>query len=48
VRDFGRKEGTDVEVRSNYAAIWTVNDRKIARAEFYPDRMEAREAAGLE
>jgi ketosteroid isomerase-like protein len=48
VRDFGRKEGTEVEVRSNYASIWTVHDGKIARAEFYPDRMEARKAVGLE
>jgi ketosteroid isomerase-like protein len=47
VRDFGRKEGSDVEVRSNYASIWTVHDGKIARAEFYPDRTEARKAAGL-
>jgi ketosteroid isomerase-like protein len=48
VRDVGRKEGTDAEVRSNYAAIWTVDDGKIARAEFYPDRMEARKAVGLD
>jgi ketosteroid isomerase-like protein len=48
VRDFGRKEGSDAEVQSNYAAIWTVRDGRIARAEFYTDRREARKAVGLE
>jgi ketosteroid isomerase-like protein len=48
VRDFGRKEGTDAEVQSNYASIWTVCGGKIARAEFYPDRTEALKAVGLE
>jgi ketosteroid isomerase-like protein len=47
VRDFGRREGTDVEVRSNNAAIWTVDDGKIARAEFYTDRSEALKDVGL-
>jgi ketosteroid isomerase-like protein len=47
VRDFGRKKGSDVEVRSNNAAIWTVRDGRIARAEFYTDRREARKAVGL-
>jgi ketosteroid isomerase-like protein len=48
VRDFGRKEGTDVEVRSSYAAIWTVHEGKIARVEFYTDRTQARKAVGLQ
>lgn len=48
VRDFGRKEESEAEVRSHYAAVWTVRDGKIARAEFYPDRRQARRAVGLE
>jgi ketosteroid isomerase-like protein len=47
VRDSGRKEGSDAEVQSNNAAIWTVHDGRIARVEFYTDRREARRAAGL-
>ena len=45
--DYGRRAGTDNEVRLFGAAIWTVTDGKIARAAFYSDRDAALEAAGL-
>jgi ketosteroid isomerase-like protein len=47
VRDFGRREGSSEEVRGNNAAIWTVRDGKVARAEFCPQRSEAFAAVGL-
>jgi hypothetical protein len=46
-RDFGRREGSMEEVRGNNAAIWTVRDQKVARAEFCPQRSEAFAAVGL-
>ena len=48
VHDFGRRAGSTEEVRGNVAAIWTVRDGKIARAEFYPSCDEALKAVGLE
>ena len=47
VRDYGRRKGSDAEVSQRAAAIWTVHDGKIARADFYTDRDEALEAVRL-
>jgi ketosteroid isomerase-like protein len=47
IRDFGRRKGSDAEVSISGAAVWTVRDGKIARAEFYTDRSEALKAVGL-
>ena len=46
-RDYGRRSGAEVEVRLLGAAIWTVRNGKVVRAEFYGDRKAALEAAGL-
>jgi ketosteroid isomerase-like protein len=46
--DFGRRRGSTVEVRGNNAALWTIRDGKVARAEFYTDRDWARKDAGLQ
>jgi len=46
--DFGRREGSTEDVKLIGAAVWTVRDGKIARAEFYTDRAEAFAAVGLE
>jgi ketosteroid isomerase-like protein len=43
---FGRLEGSTQEVKEAPAGIWTVRDGRIARAEFYTDRAEARQAVG--
>ncbi len=48
VRDFGRREAGSPEVKSDNAAIWTIRDGKVARAEFYADRGWARRDAGME
>jgi ketosteroid isomerase-like protein len=48
VYDYGRKEAGGPEVKSNNAAIWTIRDGKVARAEFYADRRWARKDVGLE
>ena len=47
VHDYGRREGGSEEVRIDGSGVWTVSDRKIARAEFFAHRSEAFEAAGL-
>lgn len=47
VRDFGRREESTQEVELTAAAVWTVRDGKITRAEFYPTRNEALKAVGL-
>ncbi len=46
-RDFGRRPGMADEVEMNGISIWTVRDGKVSRVEFFPDRAEALEAAGL-
>jgi ketosteroid isomerase-like protein len=46
-RGFGRHEGSQAEFENASAALWTVRDGKIARAEFYADRAEALKAVGL-
>jgi len=48
VRDFGRREQSVQEVELITAAVWTVRDGKIARADFYRDRPSAFKAVGLE
>jgi ketosteroid isomerase-like protein len=47
VNDFGRRDGSPIEIKSNNAAIWTIRDGKVARAEFYADRDWARKDVGL-
>ena len=47
IRDFGRQEGSHAEVSIQAGAVWTVRDGRIARVDFYSDRAEAFEAAGL-
>jgi ketosteroid isomerase-like protein len=48
VRDYGRREGSTQEVVLIGAAVWTLRDGKIARAEFHSDRATALEAVSLE
>jgi ketosteroid isomerase-like protein len=48
VSDYGRIDTNGPEVKSHNAAIWTIRERKVARAEFYADRAWARRAVGLE
>jgi ketosteroid isomerase-like protein len=47
VRDYARRAEMETEVAQRGASIWTVREGTIARAAFYPTRMEALEAAGL-
>jgi ketosteroid isomerase-like protein len=47
VRDHGRLQGSDSEVENIGASIWTLREGKIARIEFYANRTDALEAAGL-
>jgi ketosteroid isomerase-like protein len=42
----GRTSGIELEWNS-YAQVWTIQDGKIVRVEFFPTRSEALEAAGL-
>jgi ketosteroid isomerase-like protein len=47
-RDYGRREAGAAEVEQRNAAVWTVRDGRIVRAEFYAgDRTEALAAVGL-
>jgi ketosteroid isomerase-like protein len=46
-RDYGRRIGSNAEVRLHGAGLYTMRDGKIALAEFMP-RDEALKAAGLE
>jgi ketosteroid isomerase-like protein len=48
VRDFGRPAGETNEVSITTAAVWTIQDGKVARADYYADRAEALRVAGLE
>jgi uncharacterized protein len=41
----GQRSGIDVS--SDWFALWTLRDRRIARLRFFYDRAEALEAAGL-
>jgi ketosteroid isomerase-like protein len=47
VRDYARRAPGAPEVRQIAAAVWTVREGKIARAEFYANRAEALKAVGL-
>jgi ketosteroid isomerase-like protein len=47
VRDHGRLDGSDAEVELRGASVWTLREGRIARIEFYADRGQALEAAGL-
>jgi ketosteroid isomerase-like protein len=47
LHDYGRREGSEHEVRGSVAAIWTVRDGKAARFDAYADRAEALRVAGL-
>jgi ketosteroid isomerase-like protein len=47
VYDYGRREAGAPEVKSTNAAIWTIRDGKVVRAEFYADRSCARKDVGL-
>ena len=47
VRDFGRRVEGAFEVAFSAATVWSIRDRKVLRAEFFPDRDRALEAAGL-
>jgi ketosteroid isomerase-like protein len=48
VRDVGRLEADGYDVAINSAAVWTVRDGTIVRAEFHSDRAVALKAVGLE
>jgi ketosteroid isomerase-like protein len=47
VRDFGRWPNMETEIELLGSAVWTVRGGKIARVEFFSDRADAFEAAGL-
>ncbi len=47
VRDYACRVPGSPEVRQIAAAVWTVQDAKIARVEFYANRAEALESVGL-
>ena len=48
IRDYGRRTSDMHEVAITSAAVWTVHEGKVTRAEFYADRAEALKAVGLE
>ena len=48
IRDYGRRTRDTHEVAITSAALWTVHEGKVTRAEFYADRAEALKAVGLE
>ena len=48
IRDYGRRTRDAHEVAITSAALWTVHEGKVTRAEFYADRAEALKAVGLE
>lgn len=45
VRDRGRLRDTSADIDANVAAIWTVSDGLVTRAEFYADRKQAFDVA---
>jgi ketosteroid isomerase-like protein len=47
LRDRGRLRGNTEEIEQVGASVWTVRDRKVSRIDFYPNREQALEAAGL-
>lgn len=46
-RDLARGGGMDNEVEMLGGAVWTVRDGKVTRVEFFPERDDAYQAAGL-
>ena len=46
-RDFGRRSGMADEVEFKGVSVYTIRDRKIARAEYFTDRSQAIERLGL-
>ena len=47
VTNRGRGRASGAEVETHQAAVWTIRERKIIRAVWFPTRAEALEAAGL-
>jgi ketosteroid isomerase-like protein len=47
VRDRARRHGMDVEVELISGSVWTFDDGKIVRVQFYANRDELRQAVGL-
>ncbi len=47
VRDFGLRPGSSEEVAARNASVWTFEDGRIARIDFFPDPAEAVRAVGL-
>jgi ketosteroid isomerase-like protein len=47
VRNRGRRHDMEAEVEIITASVWEFRDGRIVRAEFFGDRAEALEAAGL-
>jgi ketosteroid isomerase-like protein len=45
--DYPRREGSTAELAMLASAVWTVRDGQVAAAEFFSNRAEALEAAGL-
>jgi ketosteroid isomerase-like protein len=45
-RDYGRREAGAPEVEQRNAAVWTVRDGRIVRAEFYANRAEGLASVG--
>lgn len=45
-RNRGRTSGIELEWNS-YTQVWTIQDSKVVRVEFFPTRGEALEAVGL-
>jgi ketosteroid isomerase-like protein len=48
VRDRGLRHGMNAEVELISGSLWTFNDGKVVRVEFYANREELREAVGLD
>jgi ketosteroid isomerase-like protein len=48
IRDRGRRPDMEAEVELVSGSAWTVRDGKIARAEFYANRGDLLESAGLD
>jgi ketosteroid isomerase-like protein len=47
LRATGKARYTEIEVELDWAAIWTIRDAKLLRAQGYLNRAEALQAAGL-
>jgi hypothetical protein len=47
VRDRGRRPDTDADVELIAGSVWEIRDGRIVRVEFFSNRPEALEAAGL-